>query len=184
MKPLKKWLGERIVKARKEAGFSDQGEFAHALGTQQPTVSRWESGKFEPGPEFLKKIADVTKKPLSFFQPDIEPPSPIPPDQLAVIQKYVSDAKRFSEEERAQIVDLVMGQLKETLVTHSIQNRTDEAFKFKNNPRLKALYDIASHMSDTQLQILIDFARTIRDHKGPPDSPPAEARPPQKKKVR
>jgi len=43
-----------IREARRRAGIS-QRELAHRLGTQQPVISRWESGRTSPGHETVER---------------------------------------------------------------------------------------------------------------------------------
>lgn len=51
-------MGEKLKAARKAAGMS-QAQLAEAIGCQQVHISRWESGKHEPGALTLKKMAEV-----------------------------------------------------------------------------------------------------------------------------
>ena len=52
-------LGERIVKARKKAGFSSQEKFAKALGIGKRTLADYEKDKSDPQVGLLKKIAEI-----------------------------------------------------------------------------------------------------------------------------
>ncbi len=51
-------IGEKIAKARKEAGMT-QAALAEKLGVSSEAVSKWEQGKYEPGPENLSALAYV-----------------------------------------------------------------------------------------------------------------------------
>jgi transcriptional regulator with XRE-family HTH domain len=61
-----KKIGLRIQMARKEIGLN-QNEFAVKLNKNRTTVANWEIGRFEPSNEILKKISDITQKPISYF---------------------------------------------------------------------------------------------------------------------
>ena len=50
-------MKNRIRELREEAGLK-QGELASILGIKQNTLSTWETGRYEPDNEMLRKIAD------------------------------------------------------------------------------------------------------------------------------
>lgn len=52
-------LGDRIRKARSEAGMS-QADLADALGVNPKTVARWEAGHTQPTLEDLDRTSDAT----------------------------------------------------------------------------------------------------------------------------
>lgn len=58
-------MSSRINAARRKLGMN-QATFAKALGVNQATVSRWESGSI-PDPVMLTKIAELTGEDLSYF---------------------------------------------------------------------------------------------------------------------
>lgn len=60
-------LGNRIRKARHEAGYSSPEKFAVKLGVSVSTLSRWERGIGDPSVVKLARIAALTDKPLEFF---------------------------------------------------------------------------------------------------------------------
>ncbi len=65
-------LGEKIRQAIKEAGLTQQ-KLADKIGTTNPVVNVWVTGKRNPTTASLKKIADATGKPYSFFmEEDLE----------------------------------------------------------------------------------------------------------------
>ncbi|GEM_PF-3562607 len=64
---LTKTVGQRIRKARKEAGIS-QERLADKLGLSgNNVISRWENGIGSISVEQLAKIADLTHRPISYF---------------------------------------------------------------------------------------------------------------------
>src|SRR5690242_2670961 len=60
-------LHERIVKARTDAGLSQEG-LAQRLGKTRSAVAKWESGDFRPRQKTLQAIADVTGKPRLWLE--------------------------------------------------------------------------------------------------------------------
>ncbi|MBD3363290.1 helix-turn-helix domain-containing protein [Candidatus Dojkabacteria bacterium] len=63
---MTKSLGRRLKEARGEAGLS-QLQVAVALGVSDKTISGYESGRISPPINKLQKIADLLKKPVSYF---------------------------------------------------------------------------------------------------------------------
>lgn len=64
-------LSKRILAARRSAGMN-QADFARAIGVNQATVSRWESGAV-PDIMALGRIAELAGKPLTYYtQSDVE----------------------------------------------------------------------------------------------------------------
>lgn len=59
-------LGKRIKQARLEADMS-QLQVAIILGVSDKTISGYESGRISPAVDKLHNLADLFKKPLSFF---------------------------------------------------------------------------------------------------------------------
>lgn len=59
-------IRSKIKAAMQGAGFTQQG-LADELGIKHPTVNSWVTGKRNPTVTTLKKIAQATGKPLSFF---------------------------------------------------------------------------------------------------------------------
>ena len=64
-------LGQRILVAIKEREMS-QLKLADKLGVHSTTVSAWITDKHKPDFANRKRIAELTKKPLSFFNPEDE----------------------------------------------------------------------------------------------------------------
>ena len=59
-------LGERIAKARKDAGLDQQG-LANMLGVSRPLVSKWERGKSIPDIVQSARLAEYTHVPLGWL---------------------------------------------------------------------------------------------------------------------
>jgi transcriptional regulator with XRE-family HTH domain len=72
-------IGRRIAQAREEAGLT-QAQMAERLGLAHPqSISKYERGETEVPPKRLRRIAEVTGKPIGFFvmaAPGEEPLSP------------------------------------------------------------------------------------------------------------
>ena len=60
-------LHERIAQARQDAGLT-QEQFAAATGKSRSAVTQWESGLVRPRQRIIKKIAEVTGKPLMWLE--------------------------------------------------------------------------------------------------------------------
>jgi transcriptional regulator with XRE-family HTH domain len=63
---MKVTLGERIKRARKEAKLS-QLELGVALKVSDKTISGYESNRISPPINKLQTIAELLKKPITFF---------------------------------------------------------------------------------------------------------------------
>lgn len=59
-------LSEKIQSLRAELGMS-QTEFGSAIGVTPSAVQQWEQGRAKPYPKTLRKISEVTGKPLEWF---------------------------------------------------------------------------------------------------------------------
>jgi transcriptional regulator with XRE-family HTH domain len=55
-------LGDRIRQCRKAGGWSNQTEFAEALGCDKNTVSLWETGEHNPDSFYLLKMSKLFNK--------------------------------------------------------------------------------------------------------------------------
>lgn len=60
-------IKQRIVKARKEAGMS-QDQLALATGKSRSAVAQWESGEVRPRHKTIVQIAEATSKPLLWLE--------------------------------------------------------------------------------------------------------------------
>lgn len=54
-------IGARIQQARLAAGYHVQAQFCRAVGTDPPTLHRWERGQMVPGSAHLYEIAKVSR---------------------------------------------------------------------------------------------------------------------------
>jgi transcriptional regulator with XRE-family HTH domain len=64
---FKKVSGQRIKKAIKDAGYT-QEEFAKKIGlSNRSMISQWIVGAYNPSSRYLEKIADATGKPFDYF---------------------------------------------------------------------------------------------------------------------
>ncbi|MCB4790397.1 MAG: helix-turn-helix domain-containing protein [Elusimicrobia bacterium] len=59
-------IGLKIQIARKEANIK-QNKLSKMLNVSNVTVSRWESGGIKPAIETIRKISEITGKPISYF---------------------------------------------------------------------------------------------------------------------
>lgn len=98
----------RIVEARTIAGLS-QEELARNLGLSTSAVRKWESGAGSPYPKTLKKIAEVTGKPISFFtgrpedDPAPEPERTVPVMTQQAYRSRTADNKRATAAIRSAV---------------------------------------------------------------------------------
>jgi transcriptional regulator with XRE-family HTH domain len=63
---MKSTFGEKIKRARKEAKLS-QLQLGVALKVSDKTISGYESNRISPPIEKIQKIAELLKKPITFF---------------------------------------------------------------------------------------------------------------------
>lgn len=56
----------KILQARKGLSLSQQ-EFADSLGASLRAVQFWESGTHEPRPQTLRKISELSGRPIAWF---------------------------------------------------------------------------------------------------------------------
>lgn len=60
----------QVRRAREEAGLT-QAELARRIGVTPRTVWNWEWGHREPRGKYLRLLAEVTGKPVTFFFEEI-----------------------------------------------------------------------------------------------------------------
>lgn len=97
-------LGRRIAQAREDARLS-QPELAQRIGLRHPqSISNYERGKGEVPPGRLRRIAEATGKPLTFFVDEQSPPLAPGPHPLA---------RQESVEELAGLVQAQFDELRE-----------------------------------------------------------------------
>lgn len=82
-------MGEKIRQAIKESGLTQQ-KLADKIGTSNPVVNVWVTGKRNPTTSSLKKIAEATGKPYSFFVED-----EIKSDPKTGVEKYLPIETEF-----------------------------------------------------------------------------------------
>lgn len=79
-------LPDRIIAARKGAGFT-QSELGVRIGVTQPAISEWEkSARNQPSIDTLRRIAEVTGKPLVWLALGEE--FEFTPDEINLIRDF------------------------------------------------------------------------------------------------
>jgi len=68
-------VGRRIASARHTAGLT-QDELAAAVGVAMSTIQQYESGRIQPRPNRLRKIAEATGKSLAWLRGEDDEPAP------------------------------------------------------------------------------------------------------------
>jgi transcriptional regulator with XRE-family HTH domain len=66
-------LGDKLRRRRLSFGYKSQEDFAHIIGSNRVTVSRWESGRTGVGEEFREAIKKALKVDDSFFDQPATP---------------------------------------------------------------------------------------------------------------
>ena len=97
MKSFKKRVGKLIQRRRRELGFASQQSLADAIGTDQPTVARWEAGHYFPNDEYIQKLQKVLKVDSDFFYGDEEEsvPSDVLVNQISKLDRTLNDLGVF-----------------------------------------------------------------------------------------
>lgn len=106
-------VGEKIRKAIKDAGLTQQ-KLADKLGITNPVINVWVTGKRNPRPDTLQKIAEATGKPYSYFAEDDEfaptvKAMPLTPNNTITLPIYAdapAGSPEFSERDVEQFVDI------------------------------------------------------------------------------
>ncbi len=62
-------IGDKILKARKEKGYS-QIRLAEKLGVTFQTISKWELNKSLPDIQKVKKLCEILEKDIYYFIED------------------------------------------------------------------------------------------------------------------
>lgn len=86
-------LAKRIRKARQNAHLS-QAELGKGIGVSDKSVSSYEQGRSLPSLETLRKIAEQTNHPLTFFT-DEEPSKADIAAKLSSIEKELNELKKL-----------------------------------------------------------------------------------------
>lgn len=84
-------LQERVRRAREEAHLS-QKELGDFIGVSDKSVSAYEQGRSTPPFEKLKKIAECTNRPITFFTEE-EPNTSIIVNKLSLIEKEMAEIR-------------------------------------------------------------------------------------------
>lgn len=64
-------VGQRIKEARDAAGLTQQ-DLADLVGVVAQTISRWERAEIEISARQLRRVAEATRQPLSFFIREVD----------------------------------------------------------------------------------------------------------------
>ena len=113
-------LGNRIAKARINAGYASQAEFAKALGVSRGLVGQWESHRKPPGRDNLLKIAQLTAVDPRYLAGQSNDPrmSVIVDDPLIV--RIVLRLQRLSRGQQKNLAEL----LDQVLPTTNVREKT------------------------------------------------------------
>ncbi len=87
-------LSKRIKKAREESNLS-QKELGQSLGLSDKTISSYEKGRSLPSLNQLKKIAQKTDYPLSFFTEEKKSTNDVLEKKIKTIEKELTEIKRL-----------------------------------------------------------------------------------------
>ncbi len=86
-------LAQKIRNARTESHLS-QAELAYAIGVSDKSVSAYEQGRSHPPFEKLKKIAQSTQRPLTYFTEEETSESTIVA-KLQIIEQELEEIKKL-----------------------------------------------------------------------------------------
>lgn len=106
-------VGEKIRQAMREAGLT-QRKLADKLGITNPVISVWVTGKRNPKPDTLRRIAQATGKPYSYFMDSDEfapsvaaiPLTPSNTIQLPILADVPAGLPEFSDRDVEMFVDI------------------------------------------------------------------------------
>ncbi|EED31546.1 conserved domain protein [gamma proteobacterium NOR5-3] len=70
MSAVSSFVGERLTQARKARGVS-AGDFADMVGLDRVTISRYETGKMDPKPSTIYKMAEALNFPTGYFSREL-----------------------------------------------------------------------------------------------------------------
>jgi len=87
----RKKLAQRIKKARESAHIS-QRELGDAIGVSDKSISSYEKARSMPPVEKLKKIANITDRPLMYFTEDATAKIDIV-SKLNIVEKQLNEIK-------------------------------------------------------------------------------------------
>lgn len=86
-------LAKRIREARENARLSQQ-ELGESIGLSDKSISAYEKGRSQPPLENLRKIADATSYPLTYFTQENNDEVTIA-SKLASIERELAEVKRL-----------------------------------------------------------------------------------------
>lgn len=106
-------VGEKIRQAMREAGLT-QRKLADKLGITNPVINVWVTGKRNPKPDTLRRIANATGKPYSYFMDSDEfaqtvnaiPLTPSNTIQLPILADVPAGMPEYSERDTEIFVDI------------------------------------------------------------------------------
>ena len=96
-------MGLRISLARDEAGMNNSS-LAIAAGLPRRTIVRLAGGQNDPDVETLEKIANATRKPLSYFQVD-KPAADLSAAVESLVDALMDDVRSKLLERTAALVE-------------------------------------------------------------------------------
>jgi transcriptional regulator with XRE-family HTH domain len=95
--PKVSYLGERIRTARKSVGLS-QEDLGQILGVSDKTISAYEVGRAVPPLPKLLKLAEVTRRPVSYFSTETPSVKIEVEERLRLIENLLTEIKELLEE--------------------------------------------------------------------------------------
>jgi transcriptional regulator with XRE-family HTH domain len=95
-KKLAKEIGEKIRKAREEAGMS-QKELANMLSLSDKAISSYEVGRTTPSVLYLKKIGLAVQKPIAYFDDTPQSDDIDLQIKLKIIERELLEIKKLLE---------------------------------------------------------------------------------------
>jgi transcriptional regulator with XRE-family HTH domain len=102
-------IGKKIQDRRVEMGFSSQAALAKKLGTEQPQVSRWETGENLPTGQLRIALSEALNVDDSFFElikikVNDEPTANITQQDLVDFRKMIEDHQKLITPEIKQFI--------------------------------------------------------------------------------
>lgn len=110
-------IGERLQKAREEAGMS-QEELAKILGTTQSSLSNYELGKRRLYFSDLQRIGDILGKTITYFLEDNDEPPAHNTLEAMLREPFLRDILHASRDlkpaQRKSVLDYILWQKSKT----------------------------------------------------------------------
>lgn len=95
-------IGCRVREARREYGLT-QEELANDVGVDSKHISRIENGRKQGSLQLIKRISEVTGKPLSFFYEN----APLPEDASDKEKKILMKYRKATAQQKKLIESLI-----------------------------------------------------------------------------